>query len=81
MVAYDDQAIDDLIARVDAEELRSVLGHALEELPAEQRDAVGRVVLDRDYAALADDSVDETAIRARSRVGCVRLRIRLPGRP
>jgi DNA-directed RNA polymerase specialized sigma24 family protein len=53
MVAYDDQAIDDLIARVDAEELRSVLGHALEELPAEQRDAVvGRVVLDRDYAAL-----------------------------
>jgi DNA-directed RNA polymerase specialized sigma24 family protein len=53
MVAYDDQAIDDLIARVDAEELRSVLGHALEELPAELRDAVvGRVVLDRDYAAL-----------------------------
>jgi RNA polymerase sigma factor (sigma-70 family) len=79
-VAYDDQAIDDLIARVDAEELRSVLGHALEELPAEQRDAVvGRVILDRDYAALADDSVDETAIRARVSRGLRVLRIRLSG--
>jgi RNA polymerase sigma-70 factor, ECF subfamily len=79
-VAYDDQAIDDLIARVDAEELRSVLGHALEELPAGQRDAVvGRVILDRDYAALAVDSVDETAIRARVSRGLRALRIRLSG--
>jgi len=79
-IAYDDQAIDDLIARVDAQELRSVLGHALEALPAEQRDAVvGRVVLDRDYAGLADDSVDETAIRARVLRGLRALRIRLSG--
>lgn len=79
-IGYDDQAIDDLIARVDAEELRSVLGHALEALPAEQRDAVvGRVVLDRDYAGLADGSVDETAIRARVSRGLRALRIRLSG--
>jgi RNA polymerase sigma factor (sigma-70 family) len=79
-VAYDDQAIDDLIARVDADELRGVLGHALEALPAEQRDAVvGRVVLDRDYARLAGDLVDETAIRARVSRGLRALRIRLSG--
>jgi RNA polymerase sigma factor (sigma-70 family) len=79
-VAYGDQAIDDLIARVDAEELRSVLGQALEALSAEQRDAVvGRVVLDRDYAGLADGSVDETAIRARVSRGLRALRIRLSG--
>jgi DNA-directed RNA polymerase specialized sigma24 family protein len=66
--------------RVDAEELRSVLGHALEALPAEQRVAVvGRVVLDRDYAGLADGSVDETAIRARVSRGLRALRIRLSG--
>jgi len=47
---------------------------------AEQRDAVvGRVVLDRDYAGLADDSVDETAIRARVSRGLRALRIRLSG--
>ena len=79
-IGYDDQAIDDLIARVDAEELRSVLGHILEALPAVQRDAVvGRVVLDRDYAGLADGSVDETAIRARVSRGLRALRIRLSG--
>jgi len=79
-VAYDDHAIEDLIARVDAEELRSALGHALEELPAEQRDAVvRRVVLDRDYAGLAGDSVDETAMRARVSRGLRALRIRLSG--
>ena len=79
-IAFDDQAIDDLIARVDAEELRDVLGRALEGLPAEQRDAVvGRVVLDRDYAGLAGDSVDQTAIRARVSRGLRALRIRLSG--
>jgi DNA-directed RNA polymerase specialized sigma24 family protein len=79
-VAYDDHAIEDLIARVDAEELRSALGHALGELPAEQRDAVvRRVVLDCDYAGLAGDSVDENAIRARVSRGLRALRIRLSG--
>ena len=79
-IAYDDQTVDDLIARVDAEELRSVLGRALEGLPADQREAVvGRVVLDRDYARLAEDSVNETAIRARVSRGLRALRIRLSG--
>jgi RNA polymerase sigma factor (sigma-70 family) len=78
-IGYDDQAIDDLIARVDAEELRSVLGHALEGLPAEQRDAVVGRVFDRDYAGLADGSVDETAIRARVSRRLRALRIRLSG--
>ena len=79
-IAYDDRAIDDLIARADAGELRNVLGHALGALPVEQRDAVvGRVVLDRDYAGLVDGSVDETAIRARVSRGLRALRIRLSG--
>ena len=79
-VVHDDQAVDDLIARVDAAELRSLLGQALDELPADQRDAVvGRVVLDREYAGLADGSVDETAIRARVSRGLRALRIRLSG--
>jgi RNA polymerase sigma factor (sigma-70 family) len=79
-VGYDDQAVDDLIARVDAEELRSILGRALAGLPAEQRDAVvGRVVLEHDYAALAGASANETAIRARVSRGLRALRIRLSG--
>jgi DNA-directed RNA polymerase specialized sigma24 family protein len=79
-VGYEDQAVDELIARVDAEELRNLLGRALDGLPAEQREAVvGRVVLEGDYAGLAGDAVDETAIRARVSRGLRALRIRLSG--
>jgi RNA polymerase sigma-70 factor, ECF subfamily len=79
-IAYEEQAVDDLITRVDVEELRAVLGEALDALPAEQRNAVvGRVVLGREYAALTEGSADESAIRARVSRGLRALRVRLSG--
>jgi RNA polymerase sigma factor (sigma-70 family) len=79
-VPYDEQAIDELIARVDAEALRKPLGHALDELPAGQRDAVvGRVLLGRDYRQLGDASAKESAVRARVSRGLRALRLRLSG--
>jgi len=72
--------VDDLIARVDVEELRAALGEALDALPAEQRKAVvGRVVLGREYAALTEGSSGESAIRARVSRGLRALRVRLSG--
>lgn len=78
-VAYD-EAIDELLAKLDAEELHDELGAALGELPLEQRDAVvRRVVLGRDYRRLAGASTKESAVRARVSRGLRALRIRLSG--
>ena len=80
-VAYDAEAVDELIARVDAEELADTLSLALDELPAEQRRAVlGRVALGLGYYALAEGiGVTEDAVRARVSRGLRALRIRLSG--
>jgi DNA-directed RNA polymerase specialized sigma24 family protein len=78
-VAYD-EAIDELLAKLDAEERHDELGAALGELPLEQRDAVvRRVVLERDYRRLAGASAKESAVRARVSRGLRALRIRLSG--
>lgn len=79
-VAYDEQAVDELVARLDAQELHGALGEALGALPADQREAVvGRVVLERDYRRLAGTSTNESAVRARVSRGLRALRIRLSG--
>ncbi len=79
-VAYEEQAVDDLIARVDAAGLHNALGRALDELPDEQRDAVlGRVVLEHDYRRLAGAATKESAVRARVSRGLRALRVRLSG--
>jgi RNA polymerase sigma-70 factor (ECF subfamily) len=80
-VPYDDQAVDELIARVDAADLRGELGAALDELPPEQREAVlARVVLGNDYGRLAEDArMKESAVRARVSRGLRALRLRLSG--
>jgi RNA polymerase sigma-70 factor (ECF subfamily) len=79
-VGYDDEAIDELLAKLDAEELHDELGVALGELSLEQREAVvGRVVLERDYPRLAGASAKESAVRARVSRGLRALRIRLSG--
>jgi RNA polymerase sigma factor (sigma-70 family) len=79
-VAYEDQAIDDLLARLDAAELHDELGAALGELPLEQREAVVcRVMLERDYGRLAGASTKESAMRARVSRGLRALRVRLSG--
>lgn len=78
---YSEQAIEELIARVDAEALQQALGLALESLPPEQREAVvGRVLLGHEYPSLAERSgVSEQALRARVSRGLRTLRIRLSG--
>ena len=78
---YSEQAIDELIARVDAEALQEPLGLALQSLPPEQLEAVmGRVVLGHEYPSLAASSgVSEQALRARVSRGLRTLRIRLSG--
>lgn len=79
-ISYDEEAVDDLIRRLDAEGLHQALGEALDELPAEQRDAVvGRVVLGRDYRLLAGASTKEAAVRARVSRGLRALHTRLSG--
>jgi DNA-directed RNA polymerase specialized sigma24 family protein len=79
-VAYEEQALDELAARLEAESLRAALAEALGELPVDQREAViGRVVLDRDYRWLAGASASETAVRARVSRGLRALRLRLSG--
>jgi RNA polymerase sigma factor (sigma-70 family) len=82
-VAYDDQAIDELLARLDAVELHDELGSALGELPLEQREAVVRhVLLERDYRGLAEAPTKESAVRARVSRGLRALRVRLSvGKP
>jgi RNA polymerase sigma factor (sigma-70 family) len=78
---FDEHAIDELIERVDAVELRGSLGAALEALPREQRDAVvDHVVHGDDYARLASRSdLNEQALRARVSRGLRALRLRLSG--
>jgi RNA polymerase sigma-70 factor (ECF subfamily) len=79
-ISYDEEAVDDLIGRLDAEGLHQALGEALDELPAEQRDAVvGRVVLGRDYRLLADAATKEAAVRAHVSRGLRALHTRLSG--
>jgi RNA polymerase sigma factor (sigma-70 family) len=80
-IAYDASAVDELIARVEAEELREPLELALGELPAEQRGAIiGRISLGFDYKRLADAcGTTEEALRARVSRGLRALRIRLSG--
>ena len=80
-VDYDAAAVDELIARVDAEDLREPLALALGELPADQRGAViGRVGLGLGYERLAEASgTTEEALRARVSRGLRALRIRLSG--
>jgi RNA polymerase sigma factor (sigma-70 family) len=79
-VAYDEQAVDELIARLEAQELHEALGEALDALPAQQREAVvGRIVLGRDYRQLAEASTNESAVRARVARGLRALRVRLSG--
>lgn len=77
-VGFDANAIDELIARVDAEELHALLAAALDELPAEQREAVvGRVAAGLDYSRLAGGlGVSEEAPRARVSRGLRALRFR-----
>jgi len=76
-VPFDAPAIDELIERVEAEELRG----ALAELPVDQRDAVlGRVAGELEYAELAGRfGASEEAVRARVSRGLRALRLRLSG--
>jgi RNA polymerase sigma factor (sigma-70 family) len=80
-VSFDAQAIDELIERVDAEELHSLLIGALGELPVDQRDAVvGRVARELEYSELARSlGANENAVRARVSRGLHALRLRLSG--
>ena len=80
-VSFDADAIDDLIERVDAEELHALLGGALSELPLNQRDAVvGRISGGLEYADLAGSlGASEEAMRARVSRGLRALRIRISG--
>jgi RNA polymerase sigma factor (sigma-70 family) len=81
VVLYEEHAVDELIRRVDDQQLRADLAMALDELPADQRDAVvGRVVGEVDYAMLANNSrAREQALRARVSRGLRALRVRLSG--
>jgi RNA polymerase sigma factor (sigma-70 family) len=76
-----DHAVDELIARVDARNLRDALAAGLDELPPDQRQAVlGRVTLDLDYDRLAEFvGTSEDALRARVSRGLCALRIRFSG--
>jgi RNA polymerase sigma factor (sigma-70 family) len=79
--AYDPHVVDELIARVDTNELAEALGEALDDLPLEQRQAVvGKVALDLGYDTLAQRSgASEQAVRARVSRGLRALRFRLSG--
>ena len=76
-VRFNARAIDELIDRVDEDELRA----ALNELPDDQRDAVvGRVAGGLEYAELAGRfGASEEAVRARVSRGLRALRLRLSG--
>lgn len=80
-VPFDAEAIDEAIARVDAEALSVPLAAALAELPPGERAAVsGRVSNGLGYDALAR-SLGTTEVAARTRVsrGLRALRVRLSG--
>jgi RNA polymerase sigma-70 factor (ECF subfamily) len=78
---YDEQAVDELIERVDATELRESLADALGGLPRQQREAVvDHVLRGHDYAQLAGHTgLNEQALRARVSRGLRALRLRLSG--
>jgi RNA polymerase sigma factor (sigma-70 family) len=80
-VPYDAHAIDELIARVDAQELHEILTGALGELSSDQRQAVlGRVAGEFAYEELAVDlKASEDAVRARVSRGLRALRLLLSG--
>jgi DNA-directed RNA polymerase specialized sigma24 family protein len=81
MVVFDEQAIEELIARVDAEYLGDSLAAALDELPFDQTQAVvGRVVTELGYERLALGlGASEQVLRARVSRGLRALRLRLSG--
>jgi RNA polymerase sigma factor (sigma-70 family) len=75
-VRFDAEAIDELIDRLDADELRT----ALEALPVDQRQAVVGRVAGLEYAELAGRfGASEEAVRARVSRGLRALRLRLSG--
>jgi RNA polymerase sigma-70 factor (ECF subfamily) len=80
-VPYDEQAVEDLIARVDAEQRRPELVAALDGLPQDQRQALlARVVTGDDYEGLAQRTgASEQALRARVSRGLRAIRIRVSG--
>jgi RNA polymerase sigma factor (sigma-70 family) len=80
-VPYDEEALDELISRVDAAELREEVRKALGELPYDQRQAIaGRLLVADDYASLsALTGTTEQALRARVSRGLRALRLRLSG--
>jgi RNA polymerase sigma-70 factor (ECF subfamily) len=80
-VPYDEHAVEELIARVDAEQRRPELVAALDALPQDQRHAVlGRVVAGADYEVLAERTgATEQALRARVSRGLRAIRVRFSG--
>jgi RNA polymerase sigma-70 factor (ECF subfamily) len=80
-VTYDEQTVDELISRVDAEELSRDVRAALAELSQDQRQAVlRRVLVGDDYDGLsALTGASEQALRARVSRGLRALRLRLSG--
>jgi RNA polymerase sigma-70 factor, ECF subfamily len=80
-VPYDEQAVDELISRLAAAELRDEVRAALADLPEEQRQAiVGRVLLADDYDGLsALTGTSQQVLRARVSRGLRALRLRLAG--
>jgi RNA polymerase sigma factor (sigma-70 family) len=79
--AYDADAIDALIARLDAAALEGPLDRALAALPSDQRHAVtGRITRDLSYPELAADlGTSEQVVRARVSRGLRAMRLRLSG--
>ena len=80
-IPYDEHAVEELIARVDAEQRRPELVAALDGLPHDQRQALlARVVAEDDYAFLAERTgVTEQALRTRVSRGLRAIRVRVPG--
>lgn len=79
--AYDADAIDALIARLDAAALEDSVGRALSALSSDQRSAVtGRVTHELSYADLAAAlGTSEQVVRARVSRGLRAMRVRLSG--
>lgn len=80
-IPYDDQAVDELVSRVVANDLHDAVRAALADLPHDQQQAViGRVLVADDYASLAALTwASEQALRARVSRGLHTLRLRLSG--
>jgi RNA polymerase sigma-70 factor, ECF subfamily len=80
-VPYHEQAVDELISRLTAAELRDEVRAALAELPQEQQQAVvGPVLFADDYDGLsALTGTSQQVLRARDSRGLRALRLRLAG--